>query len=99
MEEVARRCGIPFMAIGGMTVRARAKCAEAGAYGVAVISSILSAPTTLRDDAQVPQYACPHIMSASDARTSLHVRVVLLTTCKWVIIFREASKPYKELAS
>jgi len=43
LEEAGRRCRIPVFAIGGVTVARVAEVRRAGAYGVAVISAILSA--------------------------------------------------------
>lgn len=43
LEEAGRRCRVPVFAIGGVTVARVAEVRRAGAYGVAVISAILSA--------------------------------------------------------
>jgi thiamine-phosphate pyrophosphorylase len=43
LEEASRRCKIPVLAIGGITVARVAEVKRAGAYGVAVVSAILSA--------------------------------------------------------
>ena len=43
LEEAGRRCRLPIFAIGGMTVARVAEVRGAGAYGVAVVSAILSA--------------------------------------------------------
>ena len=43
LEEAGRRCRLPVFAIGGMTVARVAEVRGAGAYGVAVVSAILSA--------------------------------------------------------
>jgi thiamine-phosphate pyrophosphorylase len=43
IEEAGRRCRIPVFAIGGMTVARVVDVRKAGAYGVAVVSAILSA--------------------------------------------------------
>lgn len=43
LEEAGRRCRIPVFAIGGITVARVAEVRRAGAYGVAVVSAILSA--------------------------------------------------------
>ncbi len=43
LEEAGRRCRIPVFAIGGITVARAAEVRRAGAYGVAVVSAILSA--------------------------------------------------------
>ena len=43
IEEAGRRCRIPVFAIGGITVTRVAEVRQAGAYGVAVVSAILSA--------------------------------------------------------
>jgi len=43
LEEAARRCRLPVFAIGGMTVTRVEEVRRAGAYGVAVVSAILSA--------------------------------------------------------
>jgi thiamine-phosphate pyrophosphorylase len=43
IEEAGRRCRIPVFAIGGMTVARVEDVRKAGAYGVAVVSAILSA--------------------------------------------------------
>ena len=43
LEEASRRCTIPVFAIGGITAESIRKVLDAGAFGVAVISSILSA--------------------------------------------------------
>ncbi|MEW6544017.1 MAG: thiamine phosphate synthase [Nitrospirota bacterium] len=43
IEEAARRCRIPVFAIGGITAARVGEVRRAGAFGVAVISSILSA--------------------------------------------------------
>ena len=43
LEEAGRRCRIPVFAIGGITVVRAAEVRRAGAYGVAVVSAILSA--------------------------------------------------------
>ncbi|HEX9743294.1 MAG TPA: thiamine phosphate synthase [Nitrospiraceae bacterium] len=43
LEEASRRCRIPVYAIGGITVARAAEVRRAGAYGVAVVSAILSA--------------------------------------------------------
>ena len=51
IEEVRKKCHKPLFAIGGMTPERAAEVREAGAYGVAVISSILqsaSVSTTTR---------------------------------------------------
>ncbi|MBI3603293.1 MAG: thiamine phosphate synthase [Nitrospirae bacterium] len=44
IEEAGRRCRIPVLAIGGITAARVGDVRRAGAFGVAVISSILSAP-------------------------------------------------------
>jgi thiamine-phosphate pyrophosphorylase len=46
LEEAARRTQIPIFAVGGMTPERAREARRAGAYGVAVISSILTAPRT-----------------------------------------------------
>ena len=43
LEEATRRCRLPVFAIGGMTVARVEDVRKAGAYGVAVVSAILSA--------------------------------------------------------
>ena len=43
IEEAGRRCRMPVFAIGGITVTRVAEVRQAGAYGVAVVSAILSA--------------------------------------------------------
>jgi len=43
LEDACRRCRLPVFAIGGMTVARVAEVRGAGAYGVAVVSAILSA--------------------------------------------------------
>ena len=43
LEEAARRSRIPIFAIGGITAKRAAEVRQAGAYGVAVISCVLSA--------------------------------------------------------
>jgi len=43
LEEAGRRCRLPVFAIGGMTVARVEEVRRAGAYGVAVVSAILSA--------------------------------------------------------
>lgn len=43
IEEAARRCRIPVFAIGGITAARVSEVRRAGAFGVAVVSSILSA--------------------------------------------------------
>ncbi len=43
LEEAGRRCRIPVFAIGGITAARVAEVRRAGAYGVAVVSAILSA--------------------------------------------------------
>jgi len=43
LEEAGRRCQIPVFAIGGMTVARVEDVRKAGAYGVAVVSAMLSA--------------------------------------------------------
>jgi len=45
LEEASRRCRIPIFGIGGITASRAAEVCRAGAHGVAVISSILSAPS------------------------------------------------------
>ena len=45
LEEAARRCRIPVLAIGGITAARMADVRKAGASGAAVVSSILSAPS------------------------------------------------------
>jgi thiamine-phosphate pyrophosphorylase len=42
LEEAGRRCRLPVFAIGGITVGRVAEVRRAGAYGVAVVSAILS---------------------------------------------------------
>ncbi len=44
LEDAARRCRIPVFAIGGISAERVAEVTRAGAFGVAVISSILTAP-------------------------------------------------------
>jgi len=43
LEQTARRVTIPIFAIGGMTAARTREVRQAGAFGVAVLSSILSA--------------------------------------------------------
>jgi thiamine-phosphate pyrophosphorylase len=45
LEEAARRCRIPVLAIGGITAARVAEVQKTGVSGVAVVSSILSAPS------------------------------------------------------
>ena len=45
IEEASRRCRIPVFAIGGVTVPRVREVRQSGAFGVAVISAILSAPS------------------------------------------------------
>jgi len=45
LEEASRRCRIPVYAIGGVTEHRVLEVKKAGAFGVAVISSILSSET------------------------------------------------------
>jgi thiamine-phosphate pyrophosphorylase len=44
LTEVTRRTNIPVFAIGGVTPQRARKCIEHGAWGVAVMSDILTAP-------------------------------------------------------
>ncbi len=44
LEDAASRCRVPILAIGGITIPRVREVRRAGAFGVAVISSILSAP-------------------------------------------------------
>lgn len=43
LEEASRRCRMPVFAIGGITASRVGEVRRAGAFGVAVVSSILSA--------------------------------------------------------
>jgi thiamine-phosphate pyrophosphorylase len=43
IEEASRRCRMPVFAIGGITASRVGEVRRAGAFGVAVVSSILSA--------------------------------------------------------
>lgn len=43
LEDACRRCRLPVFAIGGMTAARVAEVRGAGAYGVAVVSAVLSA--------------------------------------------------------
>jgi thiamine-phosphate pyrophosphorylase len=43
LENASRRCSIPIFAIGGVTASRVGEVRQAGAFGVAVISSILTA--------------------------------------------------------
>lgn len=44
IEEAVRRCRIPVFAIGGVTLERVGEVKRSGAFGVAVISSVLTAP-------------------------------------------------------
>ncbi len=45
LEDAARRCRLPIFAVGGLTAERAQEVRRAGARGVAVISSILGAPS------------------------------------------------------
>ena len=58
MRQISEKCRLPLIGIGGITPENAAEVIEAGASGVAVISSILAAPEPKSAAADLKESIC-----------------------------------------